>query len=81
MYSATVIICLIANMQACLIAEDSYGPYPTFKQCKARAEEMVSQVRKLPFHEPTHWRCKKSGDSARYEFSIGNKSKDFSITS
>ena len=47
MYFASLLFCWVAiNGPQCLVAEDTYGPYPTDKKCQARIEEMATEIKR-----------------------------------
>ena len=60
MYFASLLFCWVAiNGPQCLVAEDTYGPYPTDKKCQARIEEMADKIREeMPFADIKGRFCK-----------------------
>ena len=47
MYFASLLFCWVAiNGPQCLVAEDTYGPYPTDKLCHARIERWQTKSEK-----------------------------------
>ena len=60
MYFASLLFCWVAiNGPQCLVAEDTYGPYPTDKLCQARIEEMADKIREeMPFADIKGRLCK-----------------------
>ena len=51
MYLASLLFCWVSIQgPQCLIAEDTFGPWPTNKECRTRIEEMADRVREeFPF--------------------------------
>ena len=51
MYFASLLFCWVGlSGPECLVAQDTYGPYSTDKQCQARIEEMAINIKKeLPY--------------------------------
>ena len=63
MYFAMVFFCLTGG--ECLVAEDSYSPYPTQAQCDARVAEMKKQIIAItPLAEIKSSICKQLGSNA-----------------
>ena len=57
MFEAWVAFCLISEPQECALAQDTFGPYNTFQECKVRAEVMAENIFTLPDHNPVAWKC------------------------
>ena len=51
MFFASLLFCWVgANGPECLVAQDTYGPYPTDKQCQARLTEMATAIKEeMPY--------------------------------
>lgn len=51
MFFASLLFCWVGlNGPECLVAQDTYGPYPTDKQCQARLTEMATAIKEeMPY--------------------------------
>lgn len=44
MFKAWVLVCALNSPTQCVTFEDTWGPYPSEQQCKARVEEMIKVI-------------------------------------
>ena len=60
MFFASLLFCWVnLNGPQCLIAQDTYGPYPTDKLCQSRLTEMADKIREeMPFADIKGRLCK-----------------------
>ena len=59
MFTASLLFCWMAiNGPQCLVAEDTYGPYPSNAKCQTRLEEMEKSIRQeMPYVEVRSTHC------------------------
>ena len=60
MFFASLLFCWVSlNGPQCLVAQDTYGPYPTDKLCQSRLTEMADKIREeMPFADIKGRLCK-----------------------
>lgn len=67
MFQAMIYACLAANMEMCVIAEDTLGPYKTVEECMDRIGELSITVMNDGL-VPTKYRCLRvKGEPTSYE--------------
>ncbi len=62
MFEAIVIVCIHAQLSwtTCSTVVDTRGPYKTHQECKARTDEMTTDIRNEMYPNiPMAWRCEK----------------------
>ena len=59
MFTASLLFCWMAiNGPQCLVAEDTYGPYPSNAKCQTRLVEMEKSIRQeMPYVEVRSAHC------------------------
>lgn len=59
MFTASLLFCWVAvNGPQCLVAEDTYGPYPSDAKCQTRLVEMKQHIeQEMPFAEVKATHC------------------------
>ena len=63
MFTAMVMACVMHVQDACVVAEDSRGPYQTQEVCVVRAKEMIEELATmLPLPHTYKYKCVKDKD-------------------
>ena len=59
MYFASLLFCWVSiNGPQCLVAEDTYGPWKTNRECHLRIEQMADRIREeMPFADVRGRHC------------------------
>jgi len=81
MFHAMIYACLAANMEMCIIAEDTLGPYKTVEECMDRIGELSITVMNDGL-VPTKYRCLRvKGEPTSYEPTGNHTRQDIKTSS
>jgi len=62
MFEAWVLVCIAGQLNQCISARDTRGPYETIEQCQDRTVEMSASIlNTIPNHIPMDSKCIKLG--------------------